>query len=327
MKGISVIICCYNSGNKLVATLHHLAKQQSLPGISFELIIVDNNCTDNTIILASAIWSSLNTPFLLTIVQQILPGLNYARGMGIKTAHYDYIVLCDDDNWLRDDYLLKIYRLFEAMPEVGLIGGVGEAVMETAAPGWFIELDGFGYAIGTEGRKTGFVASVYGAGMGIRKSVFTQIINDKFSFLLSDRKGRHLSSGGDTEICLLLANAGHKIYLDTSLIFKHFLSSNRLEWSYYLRLRRSFGKAAAYLQLYEPLPERKRVTQFLRLAKFTLSHLKYILFSSYFKNARCADFVQQFSMKLTCLIDNKKMEAVAGRIKTTANKKKLLQHT
>ena len=327
MKGVSVIICCYNSGNKLVATLQHLAKQQSLPVICFELVIVDNNCTDNTIQSASAIWASLNTPFPLTIVQQILPGLNYARDTGIKTAHYDYIVLCDDDNWLCDDYLLKVYNLFEAMPKVALIGGVGEAVLETPAPAWFTELNGFGYAIGTEERKTDYVASIYGAGMAIRKSVFTEIINDRLSFILTDRTGTHLSSGGDTEICLLLANAGHKIYLDTSLTFKHFLSSNRLKWSYYLKLRRSFGKAAAYLQLYKPLPEKKRVIQFLRLAKFTLSHLKYLLFPSYFKNASCADFVQQFSMKLTCLTDYKKMEAVAGRINTTVNKKKLLQHT
>lgn len=326
MKGISVIICCYNSGNKLVATLQHLAKQQSLLGICFELVIVDNNCTDNTIQSASAIWASLNTPFPLTIVQQILPGLNYARDTGIKTAHYEYLVLCDDDNWLYDDYLLKVHNLFEAMPTVALIGGVGEAVLETPAPAWFTKLNGFGYAIGSEERKTGYVASIYGAGMAIRKSVFTVSMNDRLSFILTDRAGTNLSSGGDTEICLLLANAGHKIYLDTSLTFKHFLSSNRLKWSYYLKLRRSFGKAAAYLQLYDPMPKVSRVNQLILLTKFIVRHIKYLLFPSFFKNAHCANCVQQLSMMLTCITDNKKMSAFAELIKISVNKKQLLHY-
>ena len=332
MKGVSVIICCYNSGNKLVPTLSNLAKQQSLSGINYEIIIVDNNCTDDTIGIASETWLSLGEPFPVSIVRQPIPGLNYARDMGMQTASYEYIILCDDDNWLSDNYLIKVYHLFESMPTVALIGGVGEAVLEAHAPAWFTELEGFGYAVGTEGRKTGYVDSVYGAGMALRRSVFSAIINNDFSFLLSDRTGKDLSSGGDTEISMLVKIAGYTIYLDSSLTFKHYISSNRLQWSYYLKLRRSFGRAAAYLQLYnaallsaKPMQRRNSFNQYLSFIKFSVWNVKYILFPLCYKNTRCADFVQQMNMRLTCLLENKKMEMLAGRIVKTLNGRRALQ--
>lgn len=331
MKGLSVIICCYNSGNKLIPTLLHLAKQQSIANLPYELILIDNNCTDNTIVIATEQWRLLNTPFHLTIVQEPKAGLNYARETGIENALYEYVILCDDDNWLCENYLVNVYHLFEAMPAVALIGGVGEAVFETTPPVWFTALNGFGYAVGNEGRSTGYVDSLYGAGMGIRKTVLTEILNEKFSFILTDRTGTNLASGGDTEICILVKKSGYKIYLDNSLTFKHFLSSYRLQWGYYLRLRRSFGKAAAYLQLYSDsfiqdnqLHKGKKIKQFLSLAKFMAAHLKYILFPYFYKNADCANFVQQMNMRLTSLLENKKMKVIAMRIATGIKEKRVL---
>lgn len=334
MKGISVIICCYNSGNKLIPTLSHLAKQQSLPNIPYEIIIVDNNCIDNTIEIATGNWKVLGSPFPLTIVQQTTSGLSYAREKGVQTARFDYLVLCDDDNWFCDDYLLKVFRLMETMPETALIGGVGEAVADIPIPGWFKALNGFGYAVGDEGRSTGYVDSLYGAGMGIRKSVFIQPMNSGFSFILSDRTGNKLSSGGDTELCLLVKNAGHKIYLDSSLSFKHFLNKERLQWSYYLALRKSFGKAAAYLYLYhvinpgnQLIPKRSSVGQFILFVKYSIVNFKYSLFPFLFQNAECANFVQQRSMQLTHLLKNKDIVAKADNKARQVKEKRTLQQT
>jgi glycosyltransferase involved in cell wall biosynthesis len=172
-KGISVIICCHNSSVKIEATLGNLALQIKQPGTEYEIILVDNNCTDNTIETAQECWRSLHNPFPLCIIQETKTGLSYARQKGIAAAKYEYVVLCDDDNWLCKDYLKKVFMLFETMPDVALLGGVGEAVFENGtAPAWFTNMKGFGYAVGAEGRKTGYTFAVYGAGMGIRKSVF-----------------------------------------------------------------------------------------------------------------------------------------------------------
>lgn len=312
MKGISVIICCYNSGNKLIPTLTHLAKQKISDDNNAEIIIVDNNCTDNTVEIAFETWANLNRPFPLSVTVQPLPGLNYARQKGASVARYEYIVMCDDDNWLCEDYLSGIYKLFETMPEVAMMGGVGEAVSDIRLPQWFYDMKGFGYAVGNEGRKTGYVDSVYGAGMAFRKSVFLSQTENNYSFILTDRKGKILSSGGDTEISMLVKDAGYKIYLDTSLTFKHFLAGERLQWNYYLNLRKSFGKANALLQLYkeritnnnQPVKKNK-IRQFLTLIKFVANHLNFLLFPGSAKNETCAGFMQEMSKRVTLFTGNK----------------------
>ncbi len=301
MKGISTIICTYNSGDKLVPTLQYLAAQKLMPDIPYEIIIVDNNCTDDTVNTSINAWEEMQTPFPLIVVEEPKAGLNFARKKGIQNAKFEYIIFCDDDNWLCADYFIKVFSIFEKMPNVAIIGGVGEAVSNVPLPKWFYDVNGFGFAVSSEGRHTGFVDSVYGAGMALRKEIFITNIRDT-RFLLTDRKGTSLSSGGDTEICMLVKRAGFKIYLDESLTFKHFLPATRLKWKYYLQLRKSFGIATAHLQINENYPLIKsRAIGFLSIAKFSIRNLKYFLFAKFFKEFKCAQFVQELSRRKTIL--------------------------
>lgn len=297
MKGISIIICAYNSGEKIRPTLHHLAKQKGIAEIPFELIIVDNNCTDNTIKIAEQTWLKEENTYPLQIVKEPEAGLNFARVAGIKAASNEYIILCDDDNWLCEDYASKVFSHFESMPDVAIIGGVGEAVSEVELPEWFHKVEGFGYAVGNEGRKTGYVDSVYGAGMAVRKSIFESVIN-KEAFTLTDRRENSLASGGDTEICLLIKQAGYKIYLDETMRFKHFLNKERLTWAYYLKLRKSFGKATAVLQnksnSVKPTGTFKNKLSNL---KFGFKNMNYLIAPLFFKNKTCANFIQEWARR------------------------------
>lgn len=301
MKGISIIICAYNSGEKLRPTLRHLAQQKRITGIEFELIIVDNNCLDNSMEIAREEWKNQGNPYLIKIIKESRAGLTYARMAGIEAAVYEYIILCDDDNWFCKDYASNVFGNFESMKEVAVIGGVGEAVSEVELPEWFHKVEGFGYAIGNEGRKTGYVDSVYGAGMSVRKSIFESVINVD-DFMLTDRKGKSLASGGDTEICLLIKQAGYHIYLDETLRFKHFLNKERLTWFYYLKLRRSFGEATAVLQ--KKNKEYKIAQTFknqLSILKFGIKNWMYLLMPSFYKNKACANFTQEWSRRKAIL--------------------------
>ncbi|MEO8795741.1 MAG: glycosyltransferase, partial [Daejeonella sp.] len=311
---ISVIICCYNSSDKLPQTLKALSQQISISDIDCEIILVNNNSTDDTVEVAVQTWAALGEPFPLHIVNEDKAGLSFAREKGIASGKYEYVVFCDDDNWLCEEYLYKVNYLFGTKPEVALIGGVGEAVFEIAVPDWFNELNGFGYAIGAEGRETGYVESVYGAGMAMRKAVFTERIKDDFDFILSDRKGNSLVSGGDTEISMLVSLAGYKIYLDTTLTFKHFLPPGRMDWRYYLKLRRSFGKANAYLSIYReqlfPQLVVHRETSFLKktagLLKMIARNFPLSVFPVFYKSAYCANLTQEIALRMAYITENKK---------------------
>jgi hypothetical protein len=200
------------------------------------------------------------------------------------------------------------------------LGGVGEAVFENGtAPAWFTNMKGFGYAVGAEGRKTGYTFAVYGAGMGIRKSVFEKLVEKKLSFVLSDRKGKEISSGGDAEICIIIKKAGYNIFFDSSLCFKHYISLERLHWKYYLDLRKSFGIATAFLKAYDNSAPGNLNTvgfakQLINNAFYLTKHLHFFLFPFLFKNSACALFMQQFAMRKTLLFERNKIIGLSKQI-------------
>ncbi|MEZ4823797.1 MAG: glycosyltransferase family A protein [Ignavibacteria bacterium] len=44
----------------------------------------------------------------LRIVKENTPGWSIARQKGFDTAKYEYIVFCDDDNLLKDDFVKQL---------------------------------------------------------------------------------------------------------------------------------------------------------------------------------------------------------------------------
>lgn len=308
MKGISVIICCHDSAVKLPFTLKALSQQTGISQICLEVILVDNNSTDGTVTIAKEMWNQVGQPFPLKIVEEKNSGLSYARTKGILSSQYEYLVFCDDDNWLNKDYLSIVYSIFNTKQEVAMIGGVGVAVLQKEAPGWFKSLKGFGYAIGDEGRQTGYTDSVYGAGMAVRKEII-QALNDKhIAFILSDRVGKNLSSGGDSEMCALIRSCGKKIWFDERLIFEHELPQSRISWKYYCKLRYAFGCSNVFLSLYNEeytLPDKS--VAFKNLIQYYFRYFHLILLGSFFKSEKYAYAMQHLGKLSTLYFDNRKL--------------------
>lgn len=234
-QGVSVIICCYNSAGRIATTLKHIALQKVAENVLWEVIVVNNNSTDNTAEKAMEEWLAYaNNNRAFKVVQETKPGLSYARAKGIGEARYDIIVFCDDDNWFAEDYIQNMFNLFVLQPDTGIIGGRSTGAYEIEPPVWFNQYAGH-YAIGGH-EYSGFVKWVSGAGMGIRKVVFTKLKDIGFSPLLTDRKGASLSSGGDVELCYVAAFLGYKIFYSANLHFVHFMTRQRLTWHYNIKL-------------------------------------------------------------------------------------------
>lgn len=242
MKGISVIVCCYNSAPRLPQTLSHLAKQQLPDNFQWEIIVVNNNSTDDTEIVAKSLWKSFGVSTPLIVVKEPEPGLSHAREKGMQMAKYDLFLWCDDDNWLCDTYVQTAFDIMETHPDIGALGGWCEAAFETEKPKWF-DAQAKYFAVSKQGKRSGDITSkkgcLYGAGMVIRKSHWLELKKLGFKHLLSDRVGKKLSSGGDTEYCYALRLLGYKMWFDERLYFKHFMSQGRLSLRYLSRLRKA----------------------------------------------------------------------------------------
>lgn len=243
MNGISVIVCCYNSSDKITPTLQHLILQKCR--IKYEVILVDNSSRDDTVDVAKSIIRNEGSNLDFKIIEEKVQGLSYARLSGIKASKYEYIVFCDDDNWLSEQYLQKAHDIFQHDDRIGIAFGTSTSVYEVLPPNWFYDFEQ-ALAVGMEGQKTGRIEPPlvpWGAGMILRKAIFNKVIGAEATSILSDRKGKNLSSGGDTEICYQFRKAGYDWWYDTDLNLHHFISKERIEWKYLKNLFLGFGKA------------------------------------------------------------------------------------
>lgn len=266
MHGVSVIICCYNSAVRLRETLKHLSLQNVPPGVPWEIIVVDNHSTDDTKEAALQIWSDFEKDIPFKIIEEPRQGLSFARETGAKNACYEFLLYCDDDNWLDDKYVHYAYCIMKENNKIGVLGGGVDGVFETEKPVWFERFQA-AYAIGKPLAKSGIAnARTYlaGAGMVIRKSALELLQIFHFEQLLSDRKGNELSSGGDVELCIILRFLDYDLYYDERLKLKHFMPSKRLTWKYCVNMM-SRGHSVPqiyfdfYFYCYEKLMNREKV--------------------------------------------------------------------
>jgi len=280
LEGISIIVCCYNSASRLADTLTYIANQEATDSFRWEVIVVNNNSTDNTAEIAEREWHRLSKHETLTIVNEKQAGLSFAREKGIAESRFEYIILCDDDNWLSPNYLNEVFSLFTSHPEVDVIGSMSMPSYETVPPEWF-KKNHMSYALGSQVEKgdiTNGNGSVWGAGMAIRKSKLNVLKNTGYKNLLTDRLGGKMTTGGDTEICYSLRAIGSRIYFTQRCWLIHFMPKNRFNLQKFYELNFQNGYSGKYLEcLYNiALPSKKGLLKdiYSDLSKY---HIKYLI--------------------------------------------------
>ncbi len=122
-NGFSIVICSYNGVTRLKPTLSHIAALKVPQGKGIELILVNNASADRTESFVKNVWGEFNQPFPLTVLYESRPGKGYAVETGYDAAKYELIVTVDDDNWLKDDYLLQANQQYVENPSLVLLGG------------------------------------------------------------------------------------------------------------------------------------------------------------------------------------------------------------
>lgn len=257
--GVSIVVCTHNGATRLPETIRHIASQKVPAHIQWEFIVVDNASTDNTTKVCYEEWAKYTCAAPLIIVKEPQAGLSYARSRGFGTASYEFILMCDDDNWLAPNYVRTMYEVMVGNSSIGALGGNGELVFEEEPPEWVKAFSVF--AGGPQASKSGLVKrnTLYGAGCVIRKSAYDMIIRAGFRSLLTDRLGKELSSGGDYELCYALVMAGYEIWYDERLQFKHYIPKDRYTVDYYMKYLRESSKCFEVLEPYKIICERQLI--------------------------------------------------------------------
>jgi glycosyltransferase involved in cell wall biosynthesis len=109
----SVIIPCYNEADFITDTLISLESQNT--AAKYEVIVVDNNCSDETVEIAKKYGAR--------IVTEQRPGVCAARQAGTKAANGEIIVSTDADTVFEPTWLETIDNNFRNDSQLVAIGG------------------------------------------------------------------------------------------------------------------------------------------------------------------------------------------------------------
>lgn len=253
VKGISVIICCYNSRHRIKDTLIAISRQKVSGSVPWEVIIVDNASTDDTEAFSRNTWDSFpkSTGIPFSICYEPVPGLANARRKGIACAKFAFVVFCDDDNWLCEGYVQGMFDILSSDPNIAACGGKGIPFFEGQKPVWF-DYYSEAFAVGDQGdgKADSRLLCLYGAGMAVRIGALQYLSYAGFEPLMVGRTGKKLSSAEDTELTNAFVLAGFKLQYSESFTFTHFLGKDRLTFPYLVKLFTAFGSDGPVRNLY-----------------------------------------------------------------------------
>lgn len=237
---ISIIICTYNRWVKLCDVLNDLDDMSVPPNLSYELIVVDNNCSDGT---RAGVQARAQQNPKLRYSFEARQGLSKARNTGIRVSRGAIIAFTDDDVRIDKSWLVEMYRAFAAYGCMG-VGGKIVPLWSGEKPWWY-EDDGpyrlmaaiLKLDLGDEACQ--LQSPAWGANMVFRRNAF-----DKYGLFREDlgRNGETLSSGEDTEFWWCLIRGGEKVIYAPKMIVYHPVEEKRTKQDYFKSWYFYYGK-------------------------------------------------------------------------------------
>ena len=196
------VICSWNRRRLLQNALESLCRVHPLKRMTWQLVIVLNNCTDDS----QAIVEQFKDRLPIVCSTEPRPGLSYARNRAIELVSGDLVIWIDDDVRVSREWLRGYEQAFLRWPDASLFGGPILPEFEGQPPVWLAnnwELCGSAFAarrVPEEDSPIALDYLPYGANFAVRTCVQRQ-------FLFDVRLGRRPGVGwfGEEEIEVLRA--------------------------------------------------------------------------------------------------------------------------
>jgi glycosyltransferase involved in cell wall biosynthesis len=116
---VSVIICTWNRKNILDKTLNHFSENIDTTSVDWELVVVNNNSTDNT----GRVVRSFKDSLPIVHVYEPVQGLARAHNTGIDSAQGELIIFTDDDVQPVEGWIEEYWRAYQKRQRGYFFGG------------------------------------------------------------------------------------------------------------------------------------------------------------------------------------------------------------
>jgi glycosyltransferase involved in cell wall biosynthesis len=237
MMDATVTICTYNGADVLPEVLDCLRVQEAVDDLEWEVIVVDNNSTDNTRAVVEEHQETWDRRAPLRYVFEERQGKSNALQTAVEEAQGTWVALLDDDNFPAPDWVAALVRFGTEHPNAGAFGGRVHGQFEENLP------ESFGLVKpllapdkGTEkicysdGDHMRYAAS--GSGLVVRRDAWMESIPDTGLDLKGPSGSGRSEAGVDFEVQWRLYQHGWEIWHNPDMHLDHMIPAARLEEEY-----------------------------------------------------------------------------------------------
>jgi glycosyltransferase involved in cell wall biosynthesis len=240
---ISVIICTWNRSALLDQTLATMHKLKA-PGVDWELVVVNNNCTDDTDAVVARHAGALPIRRLF----ETTPGKSFAANRAVCESAGELLLWTDDDVLVDPEWLREYATAAQEHPDVMFFGGQVEPWFSIEPPRWIRRnLDTLAniYALRRMGPLTRPIEKSeypYGVNMAFRRQAFQGM---SFDTQMGPKGSTRV---GDEDIALIdqFRKLDYRGLWLANARLHHYIPAERLTsayvWEYYLRYGRLAGR-------------------------------------------------------------------------------------
>ena len=232
---VSVIVATYNRCEILRGALDSLLHQETR-GTTYEVIVADNNSTDDTRRVVEELRAASPHVDLIYCFEPE-QGVSYARNTAIAHARAPILAFTDDDIRPALDWVAAVDDAFKKFPEADCIGGKVLPDPGIKFPEWLTETHWTPLALLNLGDEPLVLDVQNGAGLvGANLAMRTAALKEVGSFRphLQRVKGG-IGSLEDTELELRLSVAGKRLMYVPELIVFTQVIDERLDKAYHRR--------------------------------------------------------------------------------------------
>ncbi len=248
---VTVAIPTYNGATRLPKILDRLLAQTGVQSLKWELIIVDNNSSDDTSEIIHNYQKLCDGKCHLRYLFEKEQGAAFARLRAVREARGELIAFLDDDNLPAPDWLSEAYTFGLEHPQAGVWSGQIHGDFEVQPPENFEKIQGF-LAIREHGSSPHLFDADNlrlppGAAIVVRKQAWSENVPQRP--ILSGKTPGILVQGEDYEPLLYIHYAGWQIWYNPTMHTYHQIPQWRFEKDYLLNLARGCGLCIFQLRL------------------------------------------------------------------------------
>lgn len=232
---VTVLICTWNNCLSLRSTLQSLQELIVPHGLTWELVVVNNNCTDGT----DDVLQEFEQLLPLRRVFESVPGVSRARNTGTSHARGALLLFTDDDVQVDRNWMSALVKAADDSPHHAYFGGAIRPLFEPGVPNWVKRyqstLTGMLCTLDRGPETRSFTTSdfPYGPNMAVRREALCNAAFDENV----GRKGNEQIRGCESSLFLALEKAGATGGWVPEAVVHHRIPANRATlgylWKYY----------------------------------------------------------------------------------------------